>query len=58
MAAEEESDKLMSDMEVCMKQWCVTEFLCVEKMVPDLKLSCLLSTPLLYTQTFILNIFR
>ncbi len=34
MAAEGQSDKMASDMEVCMKQRCVTEFLHVEKMAP------------------------
>ena len=34
MAAEGQSDKTASDMEVCMKQMCVTEFLHVEKMAP------------------------
>ena len=34
MAAEGETDKMVSDMEVCMKQSCVTEFLHVEKMAP------------------------
>ena len=32
MAAEAQSDKMASDMEVLMKQGCVTEFLHVEKM--------------------------
>ena len=32
MAIEEQSDKIVSDMEVCMKQKWVTEFLHVEKM--------------------------
>ena len=32
MAAEEQSDTMVSDMEVCMKERCVTEFLHVEKM--------------------------
>ena len=32
--AEEWSDKMASYMEVCIKQRCVTEFLCVEKMAP------------------------
>lgn len=31
MAAEEQYDKMMSDMEVCMKQMCEIEFLHVEK---------------------------
>ena len=34
MEAEEQSDKMASDMEVCMKQRCLIEFLRVEKMVP------------------------
>ena len=34
MAAEGLSDKMASDTEACMKQRCVTEFLCVEKMTP------------------------
>ena len=34
MAAEGQSDKMVSDMEVCMKQKCVIEFLCVEKKAP------------------------
>jgi len=34
MAAEGQSDKMASDMEVQMKQMCVTELLCAEKMVP------------------------
>ena len=29
-----QSDKMVSDMEVCMKQRCVIEFLHVEKMAP------------------------
>ena len=31
MAAEGKSDRMVSDMEVCMKQRCVTEFLYAEK---------------------------
>ena len=31
MAAEGQSDKMVSDMEVCMKQRCVIEFLHAEK---------------------------
>jgi len=31
MAAEEQTSKVESDMEVCMKQRCVTEFLYAEK---------------------------
>ena len=34
MAAEGQSDKMASDMEVQMKQRCVTEFLHAEKMAP------------------------
>ena len=34
MAAEGQSDSIVSDMEVQMKQRCVTEFLRVEKMAP------------------------
>ena len=34
MAAEEQSDKMASDMEVHMKQRCVIEFLHAEKMAP------------------------
>ena len=34
MAAEGQSDTMASDMEVQMKQRCVTEILCVEKMTP------------------------
>ena len=34
MAAEGQSDKIVSDMEACMKQRCIIEFLCVEKMAP------------------------
>ncbi|MEQ5179387.1 hypothetical protein [Proteus genomosp. 6] len=34
MVAEGQSDRMVSDMEVCMKQSCVTEFLHVEKMAP------------------------
>ena len=34
MAAEEQYDKMMSDMEVCMKQMCEIEFLHVEKREP------------------------
>ena len=32
MAAEGQSDKMVSDTEVCMKKRCVTEFLHAEKM--------------------------
>ena len=34
MAAEEQSDRIMSGMEACMIQRCVTEFLHVEKIAP------------------------
>ena len=34
VTAEGQSDKMVSDMEVCMKQRCVTEFLHAEKMAP------------------------
>ena len=34
MAVEGQSDKTAFDMEVCMKQRCVTEFLCGKKIVP------------------------
>ena len=34
MAAEGQCDKIMSDMEVCMKQRCVSPFLHMEKMAP------------------------
>ena len=34
MTAEEQSDKMVTDMEVCMKQMCVIEFLHVEKIAP------------------------
>jgi len=34
MAAERQSDTMASDMEVCMKQRCITELLYVEKMAP------------------------
>ena len=34
MAAEGQFDKMVSDVEVCMKQRCVTEFLHVEKWHP------------------------
>jgi len=34
MTAEEQSDKMVSDVEVCMKQSCVTEFLHAEKWHP------------------------
>ena len=35
MTAEGQSDKLASDMEVCMKQRCVIEFLHAEKIAPN-----------------------
>ena len=35
MAIEEQSDKIVSDMEVCMKQRYVTEFLHAEKKAPS-----------------------
>ena len=35
MTAEGQSDKMASDMEVCMKQRCVIEFLHVEKNAPN-----------------------
>jgi len=34
MAAEGQSGRMTSDMEVCLKQRCVTEYLYVEKMAP------------------------
>ena len=34
MAAERQSDRMASGMEVWMKQRCVIEFLCAEKMAP------------------------
>jgi len=34
MAAEEQSDPMASDVEVCMKKRCVTEFLHAEKLAP------------------------
>jgi len=34
MAAEEQSDKMASDMEECTNQRCATEFLFEEKMAP------------------------
>ena len=34
MAAEGQSDRMASEMEVCVKQRCGTEFLCAEKMAP------------------------
>jgi len=35
MTAEGQSDKMASDIEVCMKQRCVIEFLHVEKITPN-----------------------
>jgi len=35
MTAEGQSDKMVSDMEVCMKQRCVIEFLHAEKIAPN-----------------------
>ena len=43
MAAEGQSGKMMSDMEVQMKQKCVTELLHVEKMAPIDSHLCLLN---------------
>ena len=43
MAAEGQSDKLASDMEVCVNLRCVTEFLYVEKMAPIDVHRCLLN---------------
>ena len=45
MAAEGQSDKIVSDVEVCMKQKCGTEFLCVgeKKMAPIDIYSCLVN---------------
>ena len=34
MAAEGQSDKTSSDMEICMKQECVSEFFHAQKMAP------------------------
>jgi len=34
MTAKGLSDKIVSDVEVCMKQMCITEFLDVEKIAP------------------------
>jgi len=34
MAAERWSDKMASDMEVCIKQRCGSEFFCAEKIAP------------------------
>ena len=43
MAAEGQSDKMVSDMEVSMKQRCVIKFFCVEKMAPIDIHQCLLN---------------
>jgi len=43
MAAEGQSDKIASDMELCMKQRCVTEFLYAEKIAPTDIHWCLLN---------------
>ena len=43
MAAEGQSDRMASDMEMCMKWECVTEFLHVEKMAPTDIHWCLLN---------------
>ena len=43
MVAEEQLDKMASDMEVHMKQRCATEFLHVEKLAPMHIHSCLLN---------------
>jgi len=43
MAAEGQSDRTASDIEVHMKQRCVTEFLCVEKTAPTDILQCLVN---------------
>jgi len=43
MAEEGQSDKMVSDMEVRMKQRCVTDFLHVEKMPPTDIHQCLLN---------------
>ena len=43
MAAEGQSDKMVSDMEVQMKQRCGTEFFHVEKMTPTDIHRCLLN---------------
>jgi len=42
MAADGQSDKMVSDLEVQVKQWCGTEFLHVEKMTPTDIHQCLL----------------
>jgi len=43
LAAEGQSDMMVSDMEVCMKPRCVTEFLHVEKTLPVDMHPCLLN---------------
>ena len=43
MAEEGQSDKMVSDMEVRMKQRCETKFLCAEKVAPAHIHSCLLN---------------
>jgi hypothetical protein len=43
MTAEGQSDKMASDMELRMKQMCVNEFLCVEKIAPSDIHWCLLN---------------
>ena len=43
MTAEEQSDKMATDMKVCMKQRCVIEFLHAEKIAPNDIHRCLLN---------------
>ena len=43
IAAEEQSDKMASNMKVCMKQKCINEFLHEEKMAPIDINQCLLN---------------
>ena len=43
MEADRQSDKMMSDMEACMKQRCVTEFLHTERIAPTDIHQCLLN---------------
>ena len=43
MAAEGQSDTMVSDMEVCMKKKCINEFLHVEKMASIVIHQCLLN---------------
>ena len=38
MAAERQSDKMVSDMEACMKQGCVIEFLLIKKLLNVMKI--------------------